>query len=66
MAKTPFSVRATDIVHRATVLGLIGICVVGTGSIAFNVWANSEYSPMNKKKASFLTDQYDEAREKKA
>ena len=30
----PFHVRATDAVHRLTVLGLVGICVVGGGSIA--------------------------------
>ncbi|RCK60703.1 hypothetical protein Cantr_08218 [Candida viswanathii] len=53
----PFHVRATDVVHRLTVLGLVGICVVGTGSIAFNIWANSDYAPWNKKKLKFEQEQ---------
>jgi hypothetical protein len=63
-SKLPFHVRATDVVHRVTVLGLVGICVVGVGSISFNLWANSDYSPFNKKKLTFQKDQYDELRTK--
>lgn len=62
MAKLPLSVRITDVVHRATVLGLVGICVVGTGSILFNVWANSDYAKMNKNKLKFHREEYDQAR----
>lgn len=54
----PFHVRATDAVHRLTVLGLVGICVVGGGSIAFNIWANSDYAPWNKEKLKFQQEQY--------
>ncbi|KAG2735731.1 hypothetical protein G9P44_001945 [Scheffersomyces stipitis] len=60
--KLPFSVRATDVVHRMTVLGLVGICVVGGGGILFNVWANSDYAPWNKKKLAFHKEQYHDVR----
>lgn len=62
MSKLPLSVRITDIVHRATVLGLVGICVVGTGSILFNVWANSDYAKMNKDKLRFHREEYEQTR----
>ncbi|ODV81407.1 uncharacterized protein CANTADRAFT_107199 [Suhomyces tanzawaensis NRRL Y-17324] len=61
--KLPFSVRATDVVHRVTVLGLVGICVVGIGSITFNIWANSDYG-LNKNKLTFQKADYEEARKK--
>lgn len=60
--KVPLGVRITDMVHRGTVLGLVGICVVGIGSITFNIYANSDYARMNKNKLSFLKEQYDQAR----
>ncbi|EMG47855.1 hypothetical protein G210_1687 [Candida maltosa Xu316] len=56
----PFHVRATDAVHRLTILGLVGICVVGGGSIIFNIWANSDYAPWNKEKLTFQEEQYRE------
>ncbi|CAI5757805.1 unnamed protein product [Candida verbasci] len=58
----PLHVRATDVVHRLTVLGLVGICVIGGGGIAFNIWANSDWSPFNKKKLAFDENQYHEQR----
>ena len=61
-SKTPLGVRLTDMVHRGTVLGLVGICVVGIGSITFNIYANSDYARMNKNKLAFLKEQYDQAR----
>lgn len=61
-SKAPLGVRITDMVHRGTVLGLVGICVVGIGSIAFNIYANSDYARMNKNKLAFLKEQYDQAR----
>lgn len=61
-SKTPFSVRATDMIHRGTVLGLVGICVIGLGSISFNLYANSDFAKMNKNKLSFLKEQYEQAR----
>lgn len=65
MAKLPLAVRATDTVHRLFVLGLMGITLAGTGGILFNVYANSNYSHLNKDKATFDRQQYDELREKK-
>jgi hypothetical protein len=60
--KLPLSVRATDVVHRLSVLGLVGICVVGVGSITFNVWANSDYAPWNKNKLVFNKEEVEEER----
>lgn len=62
MAKIPLSVRVTDMVHRTTVLALVGISVVGLGSATFNIYANSDFAKMNKNKLSFLKEQYDQAR----
>ncbi|KAI5960385.1 uncharacterized protein KGF55_004677 [Candida pseudojiufengensis] len=58
----PAHVRATDAIHRLTVLGLVGFCVIGGGSILFNIWANSDYSPFNKNKLKFDQEQYHEVR----
>lgn len=63
-SKLPFSVRATDLLHRATVLGLFGICVVGLGSISFNIYANSDFAKMNKNKLTFSKSEYENARQK--
>lgn len=52
-SQLPLRVRVTDIIHRTTVLGLVGICVVGTGSMIFNVYMNSDYAKMNKNKLKF-------------
>ncbi|KAK6198736.1 uncharacterized protein RJT21DRAFT_122355 [Scheffersomyces amazonensis] len=60
--KLPFSVRATDVIHRVSVLGLVGICVVGIGSITFNVYANSDFAPWNKDKLKFNKEEYHKAR----
>lgn len=49
----PFKVRATDVIHRTTVLGLVGICVVGLGSVGFNLFMNSDFAKMNKEKLKF-------------
>lgn len=49
----PLKVRVTDIIHRTTVLGLVGICVVGTGSMLFNVYMNSDFAKMNQNKLKF-------------
>lgn len=65
-SKIPFGVRATDVVHRLTVFGLFGFCVVGLGGISFNLWANSDYARMNKDKLTFDKSQYEEARKLKA
>lgn len=62
MSRLPFYVRATDVVHRATVLTLLGITVAGLGSIGFNVYANSDYAKMNRQKLTFSEEQYDDAR----
>ncbi|SGZ47631.1 CIC11C00000000970 [Sungouiella intermedia] len=62
MSKLPLSVRVTDVVHRATVLGLVGIAVVGTGSIFFNIYANSDFAKMNKNKLKFHREEYEQAR----
>lgn len=62
MSRLPFSVRATDAVHRIFVLGLFGITAVGTGSILFNVYANSDFSGMNKNKLKFDRQEFDEKR----
>lgn len=62
MSKLPLAVRLTDAFHRATVLGLMGITVVGTGSVFFNIWANSDYARMNKNKLKFLKEEYEQAR----
>ncbi|RLV96283.1 Chromatin structure-remodeling complex subunit RSC9 [Spathaspora sp. JA1] len=58
----PFHVRATDAIHRVTVLGIVTFCVVGTGSILFNIYANSDYAPWNKNKLKFEKEEYHEAR----
>ncbi|KAK6460912.1 hypothetical protein DFJ63DRAFT_211316 [Scheffersomyces coipomensis] len=60
--KLPLGVRVTDVIHRVTVLGLVGIVVVGMGSITFNVWSNSDYAPWNKEKLKFVKEEYHEAR----
>ncbi|CAN3354749.1 cytochrome c oxidase assembly protein Cox14p [Diutina catenulata] len=60
--RLPFHVRATDVVHRLTVVGIVGFCIVGIGSISFNIFANSDYAPWNKKKLSFDKSQYDDPR----
>lgn len=65
MAKLPLAVRATDTVHRLVVLGLVGISLVGTGGILFNIYANSEYSMLNKNKLKFDKAEYEEDRAKK-
>lgn len=62
MAKLPLSVRITDVIHRTTVLSLVGICVVGIGSISFNIYANSDFGKMNKDKLKFDVKQYEDAR----
>lgn len=62
MSKLPLSVRITDVIHRTTVLGLFGIAVIGTGSIFFNIWANSDFAKMNKDKLKFHREEYDKAR----
>lgn len=62
MSKLPLGVRITDAVHRAAVLGLVGISVVGTGSIFFNIWANSDFARMNKNKLKFNKADYEETR----
>lgn len=62
MNKLPFAARATDAVHRVAVLSIVGFCVVGLGSCAFNIWANSDYAPWNKDKLKFDKVQYEEAR----
>lgn len=49
----PFHVRATDVIHRTTVLGLVGICVVGLGAISYNLYSNSDYAKMNQGKIKF-------------
>lgn len=59
----PLHVRLTDAVHRLTVLGLVGICVVGGGGIIFNIYANSDYAPWNKNKLKFNEEEYHETRE---
>lgn len=51
--KLPLGVRITDIIHRSTVLGLVGICVVGLGSVSFNLYANSDFARMNSQKLKF-------------
>ncbi|PVH23790.1 hypothetical protein CXQ85_004083 [Candidozyma haemuli] len=62
MSKLPLSVRATDAVHRVFVLGLFGITAVGTGSILFNIYANSDFGGMNKNKLKFNKEEFDEKR----
>lgn len=62
MSKLPLSVRITDVIHRAAVLGLVGIAVVGTGSIFFNIYANSDFAKMNKNKLKFHREEYEQAR----
>ena len=61
-SRIPFSVRLTDMIHRGTVLGLVGICVAGLGSVTFNIYANSDFAKMNKNKLAFLKEQYDQTR----
>ncbi|OBA21095.1 hypothetical protein METBIDRAFT_41658 [Metschnikowia bicuspidata var. bicuspidata NRRL YB-4993] len=62
MAKLPLSVRITDMVHRTAVLSLFGIAVVGTGSIFFNIYANSDFARMNQNKLRFNKEDYEQAR----
>ncbi|KAF8000594.1 hypothetical protein OXX80_005838 [Metschnikowia pulcherrima] len=62
MAKLPLSVRLTDMFHRTAVLALFGISVVGTGSIVFNIYANSDFAHMNKNKLRFNKEDYEQAR----
>lgn len=57
MSKIPFSVRATDVVHRLTVLGLVGFSVAVSGSVGYNVYMNSDYAQMNKNKLKFDKDE---------
>lgn len=61
MAKLPLSVRLTDLVHRTAVLTLFGISVVGTGSIFFNIWANSDFAKMNKNKLRYNKEEPEQA-----
>lgn len=51
--RLPLRVRVTDIIHRSAVLGLVGLSVVGIGSVAFNVYANSDFAKMNSQKLKF-------------
>ncbi|QWU88292.1 hypothetical protein CA3LBN_002557 [Candidozyma haemuli] len=62
MSKLPLSVRVTDTVHRVFVMGLFGITAVGTGSILFNIYANSDFGGMNKNKLKFNREEFDESR----
>lgn len=62
MAKLPLSVTIADIIHRTTVYGIIGFCLVGTGSIAFNIYMNSDFAKMNRDKLKFDRAEYDRAR----
>lgn len=62
MSKLPLSVRVTDTVHRVFVMGLFGITAVGTGSILFNIYANSDFGGMNKNKLKFNREEFDELR----
>lgn len=55
----PFKVRATDIIHRSTVLGLVGICVAGLGAISYNLYSNSDYAKMNQSKLKFEPESKD-------
>ncbi|KAK8438981.1 hypothetical protein CJI97_004882 [Candidozyma auris] len=66
MSKLPLSVRVTDAVHRVFVLGLFGITAVGTGSILFNIYANSDFGGMNKNKLKFSREEFDEKRANEA
>lgn len=54
--RLPFSVRATDVVHRSFVLGLVGVSLLGLASITANIWKNSDYSSYNKNKSTFVTE----------
>ncbi|CAK7891870.1 hypothetical protein CAAN1_19S00452 [[Candida] anglica] len=62
MAQTPISVRATDVVHRLTVLGLLGFSAVVAGSVCYNVYMNSDYATMNRNKLKFNKSEADEHR----
>lgn len=62
MGKLPLSVTIADILHRTTVYGIIGFCLVGTGSIAFNVYMNSDFAKMNREKLKFDKAEYEKAR----
>lgn len=62
MSKLPLSARITDVIHRAAVLGLVGFSVIGSGSILFNIWANSDWAKMNKDKLKFHREEYEQAR----
>lgn len=53
-----------DMIHRSTVLGLVGISILGLGGIGFNLYSNSDYSRMNKNKLTFQKEQYDESHSK--
>lgn len=64
--RLPASVRATDAIHRLTVLGLVGVCVFGTAGIAFNIYANSEYASWNKNKELFDKQEYLKSRDESA
>ncbi|CAH2355935.1 cytochrome c oxidase assembly protein Cox14p [[Candida] railenensis] len=59
MSKIPFSVRATDVVHRLTVLGLLGFSLAVSGSVGYNVYMNSDYAQMNKNKLKFDKEEVD-------
>lgn len=62
MSKIPFSVRATDIVHRLTVLSLVGFSAAVTGSVGYNVYMNSDYAAHNKNKLKFNKQEAEEQR----
>lgn len=62
--RLPWTVRATDVVHRLTVYSLVGICFAGLGSITYNLWSNSDFSKKNQQKLTFEKAQYEEQRNK--
>ena len=61
MTKLPFSVTLADAIHRTTIYGILGFCLVGTGSIAFNVYMNSDFARINRNKLKFDQAEYDRA-----
>lgn len=63
MGKLPLSVTIADVLHRATIYGIVTFCIVGTGSAVFNVYMNSDFAKMNKGKLRFDKAEYDKARE---
>mgnify|MGYP004709993089 FL=1 len=61
MNRLPASVRATDVIHRLSVLGLLGFSAFVTYGIGYNIYMNSDTA--NEGKLRFNKSEVEETRQ---